>query len=95
MWSFILRRILLMVPTLLVVSLISFVIIEAPPGDYMDSYVNALLQQQEAVDPAEIESLRKRYGLDAPLTYAISGGSATSCRATWAARWSGTSLLAN
>ena len=66
MWSFILRRILLMVPTLLVVSVISFVIIEAPPGDFMDSYVNALLQEQEAVDPAEIESLRKRYGLDAP-----------------------------
>ena len=66
MWSFILRRILLMVPTLFVVSVISFVIIEAPPGDFMDSYVNALLQEQEAVDPAEIESLRKRYGLDAP-----------------------------
>jgi len=66
MWSFILRRILLMVPTLLVVSVISFAIIEAPPGDFMDSYVNALLQEQEAVDPAEIESLRKRYGLDAP-----------------------------
>jgi len=55
-----------MVPTLLVVSVISFVIIEAPPGDFMDSYVNALLQEQEAVDPSEIESLRKRYGLDAP-----------------------------
>ncbi len=66
MWAFILRRVLLMAPTLLVVSVISFVIIEAPPGDFMDSYVNALLQEQEAVDPAEIESLRKRYGLDSP-----------------------------
>ena len=55
-----------MVPTLMVVSVISFAIIEAPPGDFMDAYVNQLLQQQEAVDPAEIESLRKRYGLDAP-----------------------------
>lgn len=66
MWAFILRRVLLMAPTLLVVSVISFLIIEAPPGDFMDSYVNALLQEQEAVDPAEIESLRKRYGLDSP-----------------------------
>ena len=66
MWAFILRRVLLMAPTLLVVSVISFAIIEAPPGDFMDSYVNALLQEQEAVDPAEIESLRKRYGLDSP-----------------------------
>ena len=66
MLSFILRRILLMIPTLLVVSVISFIIIEAPPGDFMDAYVDQLLQQQEAIDPAEIDSLRLRYGLDAP-----------------------------
>ena len=66
MLAFILRRILLMVPTLVVVSMISFAIIEAPPGDFMDAYVNQLLMQQEAVDLAEIASLRLRYGLDAP-----------------------------
>ena len=66
MLAFILRRILLMIPTLVVVSMISFAIIEAPPGDFMDAYVNQLLMQQEAVDPAEIASLRLRYGLDAP-----------------------------
>lgn len=64
---YILRRILLMIPTLFAVSIISFIIIEAPPGDFMDAYVDQLIQQQEAVDPAQIESLRLRYGLDDPV----------------------------
>jgi peptide/nickel transport system permease protein len=66
MLVFIARRILLMIPTLLVVSMISFAIIEAPPGDFMDAYVDQLIQQQEAVDPAQIAGLRARYGLDQP-----------------------------
>ena len=64
---FIIRRILLMIPTLLVISMISFAIIEAPPGDFMDAYVDQLIRQQEAVDPAQIAALRLRYGLDEPV----------------------------
>ena len=66
MLPFILRRILLMIPTLAVVSLISFAIIEAPPGDYMDAYVDRLTAQMGTVDQSEIEALRDRYGLDQP-----------------------------
>jgi len=66
MLAFILRRILLMIPTLLAVSIISFIIIEAPPGDYLDAYVDNLISQQQAVDPAEIAALRERYGLGEP-----------------------------
>jgi peptide/nickel transport system permease protein len=66
MLGFIARRLLLMIPTLFAVSLISYAIIEAPPGDYMDAYVERLIQQQMAVDPTEIEALRARYGLDQP-----------------------------
>lgn len=66
MLIFIGRRILLMIPTLLVISLISFAIIEAPPGDFSDSYVNALINRQGNVDPADIAALRARYGLDQP-----------------------------
>lgn len=66
MLRFILRRLLLMIPTLLAVSVISYAIIEVPPGDYMDAYVERLVQQQMAVDPAEIAALRARYGLDQP-----------------------------
>lgn len=66
MLLFIARRILLMIPTLMVVTLISFAIIEAPPGDYLDAYVDNLISSQQHVDPAEIATLRERYGLDAP-----------------------------
>jgi peptide/nickel transport system permease protein len=66
MLPFILRRILYMIPTLAVISVISFAIIEAPPGDYLDAYVDRLTSQMQAVDPTEIEALRARYGLGQP-----------------------------
>jgi peptide/nickel transport system permease protein len=66
MLLFIGRRVLLMIPTLIVISLISFAIIEAPPGDFSDSYVNALMNRQQNVDPADVAALRARYGLDQP-----------------------------
>jgi len=66
MLPFILRRILLMIPTLAVISVISFAIIEAPPGDYMDAYVDRLTAQMGTVDPSEVAALRDRYGLGQP-----------------------------
>jgi peptide/nickel transport system permease protein len=66
MLLFIARRILLMIPTLLVVTVIAFAIIEAPPGDFLDSYIDQQLSMQQNVDPAEIEALRARYGLGEP-----------------------------
>jgi peptide/nickel transport system permease protein len=66
MLIFIARRILLMIPTLWVVTVISFAIIEAPPGDFLDSYINQQLSMQQNVDTAEIEALRVRYGLGEP-----------------------------
>ncbi|NLD73008.1 MAG: ABC transporter permease [Chloroflexi bacterium] len=66
MLRFVLRRLLLMIPTIVAISIISFLVMEAPPGDYMDSYVTNLMNRQEYVDPAEVEALRLRYGLDQP-----------------------------
>ncbi len=61
------RRILIMVPTLLAISLIVFAIIQMPPGDYFETYITELQSQGEAVDPEKIEALRRQYGLDRPL----------------------------
>jgi peptide/nickel transport system permease protein len=61
------RRIMIMVPTLLAISLIIFVIIQLPPGDYLETYITELQSQGEAVDPAKIEALRRQYGLDRPI----------------------------
>ena len=67
MIAFIFRRLLIMIPTLFVISVISFVIIQRPPGDYLTTYIANLQETGEEVDQAVIESLRVRYGLDKPL----------------------------
>lgn len=67
MTSFVIRRLLLLVPFLFVISIVAFVIIQLPPGDYVDTYVRNLEMQGGAVNQAQIETLRARYGLDQPL----------------------------
>ncbi len=63
---YILRRIVIMIPTLLVISLLAFIIIELPPGDYVTSHVQALKARGVEFNKAQIESLRERYGLGKP-----------------------------
>lgn len=64
MLYYIFRRILMMIPTLAITSALIFAIIEAPPGDYLESYIAELRAQGEAVDTARIEYLRQEYGFD-------------------------------
>jgi peptide/nickel transport system permease protein len=64
MFYYIFRRILMMIPTLALTSALIFAIIEAPPGDYLESYIAELRAQGEAVDTGRIEYLRKEYGFD-------------------------------
>ena len=67
MLRYVLRRILAMIPTLLVISVLVFVIIQLPPGDYLESHIAELQSQGEAVDEQKIQFLREQYGLDKPL----------------------------
>ena len=67
MLQYIIRRILTMIPTLLIISLLVFVIIQLPPGDYLESYIAELQSQGESVDEQKIQFLREQYGLDQPL----------------------------
>ncbi|MGH6881965.1 ABC transporter permease [Hypericibacter sp.] len=64
MFTYLLRRLFVMVPTLLVISFLVFAIIQAPPGDYLSTYMAELQSQGEAVDQAKIDFLRHQYGLD-------------------------------
>ncbi len=66
MFSLILKRILWMIPTLWAISLISFALIQLPPGDYLTSYVTALAETGEPVAEEQVEALRRRYDLDQP-----------------------------
>ena len=64
MLSYLIQRILIMIPTLFAISIITFVIIQLPPGDYLSTYIAELQSQGENVDIAKIEALRAQYGLD-------------------------------
>ena len=67
MGRFIAQRMLLLVPFLFLVSIVSFVVIQLPPGDYVTTYVSNLEAQGGAVNDAQIASVRAQYGLDRPL----------------------------
>jgi len=66
MLRYILMRVLTMVPTLFLISVLVFTIIELPPGDFFESYVSEMKALGEEADLAEIEMLRERYGFDDP-----------------------------
>jgi peptide/nickel transport system permease protein len=56
-----------MIPTLVIVSVLSFAIIQLPPGDYLTSYVTTLRATGETVDEATLDAMEQRYGLGQPI----------------------------
>jgi peptide/nickel transport system permease protein len=56
-----------MIPTLIAISIIVFVIIQLPPGDYLETHIAELRSQGESVDQRRIDFLRAEYGLDKPM----------------------------
>jgi peptide/nickel transport system permease protein len=56
-----------MVVLLLALSVVSFVLIELPPGDYLSSFVESLRQRGVVLEREQIESLERKYGLGLPL----------------------------
>ncbi len=67
MLAYIIRRLFTMIPTLVAISIISFVIIQLPPGDFLTTYEMQLKASGESVDQAELDQMRQRYGLDRPM----------------------------
>lgn len=66
MLGFISRRILYMIPTVFLVSIVTFVIIQLPPGDYLDTLA-AELSDSGGLDTGTMQSLREQYGLGQPI----------------------------
>lgn len=67
MSQFLLRRLLASLATLLVLSAVTYVIIDLPPGDYVTTYVSELRHRGDPVDEATVAMLRERYGFDEPI----------------------------
>ncbi len=66
MRSYILRRLLAMIPTLFLASIVAFIIIQLPPGDFATAYASTLASTGDVVSQEALESLRQDYGLNEP-----------------------------
>ena len=64
MLAYLVRRVLVMIPTLIAISAIVFFIIQLPPGDYITTMLNELQAQGEGVSKEKIDFLREQWGLD-------------------------------
>jgi peptide/nickel transport system permease protein len=67
MLVYIIKRLLLLPLLLFIFSVVAFILIQAPPGDFVTSYVAELAASGSSIDQLQIEALRNLYGLDQPL----------------------------
>jgi peptide/nickel transport system permease protein len=66
MLRYLVHRLLIMVPTLLVISFLIFVVIQAPPGDYLTRVIDECESRGRTGCEARVEFLRQQYHLDRP-----------------------------
>jgi len=68
MIEYITKRIFRMIPQIFIISILAFIIIQLPPGDFVTEYLNRLRATGVTVDELEVERLTQMYGLDRPIT---------------------------
>ena len=64
--NYIIQRCLQLIPLLIAISIIIFIIIQLPPGDYLTTYIQQLKLSGTDVSLSAIENLKKQYSLDQP-----------------------------
>ena len=67
MLRYIIQRLLLLPILVLMFSAVVFLLVQAPPGDYLTSYIATLASSGSSIDAAQIDALRAQWGLDQPL----------------------------
>ncbi len=67
MLQFIIRRSFLMIPTLFAISIVTFVIIQLPPGDFFSTYIANAAAMGESIDQTVVESIKRQYGFGEPV----------------------------
>jgi peptide/nickel transport system permease protein len=67
MLEYIVRRLVWAIPTLFAISILSFFLMELPPGDYLTSYAGTLAAMGEGLPAEQLEALKAAYGLDQPI----------------------------
>lgn len=69
MITYIIKRILGMIPTLIIISIITFIIIQLPPGDFVTTAQAEIAASGGGMDASAVEAMRIRYGLDQPMLF--------------------------
>ena len=67
MKAYVLQRLVYLVFLVWMVSIVTFIVIQLPPGDYLSTYISRLEQAGEDLSEQQVENLRRQYGLDLPL----------------------------
>src|SRR5688572_2192094 len=67
MLAYTLKRIFFMIPTMVAISIVTFIIIQLPPGDFVTSLAAQMSQQGDTIDASTLALLRQQYGLDEPI----------------------------
>jgi peptide/nickel transport system permease protein len=67
MLTYVLKRVLFMIPTLIAVSIVAFMLIQLPPGDFVTTLAAQMSQMGDTIDPTTLAMLREKYGLNEPI----------------------------
>ncbi len=68
MLRFIAQRLLILPFLALLFSIIVFWLVQAPPGDFLTSYVATLASSGSSMDQAQVDALKQQFGMDQPIT---------------------------
>jgi len=65
--QYIIKRVLMFIPTIFLVSVLVFFVIQLPPGDYVSAHISALQSEGEILTADDAKAMREEYGLDQPI----------------------------
>ncbi len=68
MLRYIVQRLLLLPVLILIFSIIVFGLVQAPPGDFLTSYIATLASSGSSMDQAQVDALKVQFGVDQPVT---------------------------
>ncbi len=74
MFTYFTHRVLVMIPTLLVISVITFIIIQLPPGDYLSNQMAEMIASGDRAALEKLAFLRQEFGLDKPMLEQYAAG---------------------
>ena len=67
MITFVIRRLMISVVSMVAIAIVSWILIQLPPGDYVTRYVEQMIQRgEQLITPEEEENLPAYFGVDKP-----------------------------